>query len=105
MNRDLLAPSNEGPVYDTGNPGGDGTWTRRGGEAYNNACITPHTEQNKHKYHNMKGKKEDDDNRQKSTNESTRANHFADLLVHVELEQLSNSSRIQPKPAKEERRA
>ena len=56
-------------------------------------------------YHNMKGKKEDDDNKPKSTNESTRANHFADLLVHVELEQLSNCSRIQPKPVKEEERA
>ena len=91
MNRDLLAPSNEGPVYDTGNPSDDGTWPRRGGEAYNNACITPHTEQNKHKYHNMKGKKEDDDNKPKSTNESTR-------------EQLSNCSRFQPKPVKEEGR-
>ena len=56
-------------------------------------------------YHNMKGKKEDDDNRPKSKNESTQANHFADLLVHVELEQLSNCSRIQPKPVKEEGRA
>ena len=52
-------------------------------------------------YHNIKGKKEDDDNRPKSTNESTRANHFTNLLVHVESEQLSNRSRIQPKPMKE----
>ena len=55
-------------------------------------------------YHNMKGKKEDDNSKPKSTNESTRVNHFADLLVHVELEQLSNCSRIQPKPVKEEGR-
>ena len=56
-------------------------------------------------YHNMKGKKEDDNSKPKSTNESTRVNHFADLLVHVELEQLSNCSRFQPKPVKEEGRA
>ena len=55
-------------------------------------------------YHNMKGKKEDDDNRSKSTNESTRANHFADQLVHVELQQLSDCSRIQPKSVREEGR-
>ena len=36
-------------------------------------------------YHNMKGKKEDDDNGQ-PINESTRSNHLANLLVHVELE-------------------
>ena len=36
----------------------------------------------------MKGKKEDDDSTQKPTNESTRVDHFANLLVHVELEQL-----------------
>ena len=53
----------------------------------------------------MKGKKEDDDNKPKSINESTRVNHFADLLVHVELEQLSNCSRIQPESVKEEGRA
>ena len=35
----------------------------------------------------MKGKKEDDDSTQKPTNESTRVDHFANLLVHVELEQ------------------
>ena len=56
-------------------------------------------------YHNMKGKKEDDDNRPKPINESTRVNHFANLLVHVELEQLSNCSRIQPESVKEEGRA
>ena len=39
-------------------------------------------------YHNMKGKKEDDDSTPKPTNESTRVDHFANLLVHVELEQL-----------------
>ena len=36
----------------------------------------------------MKGKKEDDDSTPKPTNESTRVDHFANLLVHVELEQL-----------------
>ena len=56
-------------------------------------------------YHNMKGKKEDDDSRPKPINESTRVNHFANLLVHVELEQLSNCSRIQPESVKEEGRA
>ena len=56
-------------------------------------------------YHNMKGKKEDDNSKPKSTNESTRVNYFADLLVHVELEQLSNCSRFQLKPVKEEGRA
>ena len=49
----------------------------------------------------MKGKKEDDNGKPKSTNESMRVNHFADLLVHVELEQLSNCSRFQSKPVKE----
>ena len=53
-------------------------------------------------YHNMKGKKEDDDSRPRPINESTRVNHFANLLVHVELEQLSNCSRIQPESMKEE---
>ena len=56
-------------------------------------------------YHNMKGKKEDDDSRPKPINESTRVNHFADLLVHVELEQLSNCSRIQPESVRKEGRA
>ena len=37
-------------------------------------------------YHNMKGKKEDDDRTQKPTNESTRVDHFANPLAHVELE-------------------
>ena len=48
----------------------------------------------------MKGKKEDDNDKPKSTNESMRVNHFVDLLVHVELEQLSNCSRLQSKPVK-----
>ena len=39
-------------------------------------------------YHNMKGKKEDDDSTKKPTNESTRVDHFANLLIHAELEQL-----------------
>ena len=52
----------------------------------------------------MKGKKEDDNGKQ-STNESMRVNHFADFLVHVELEQLSNCSRFQSKPVKETGRA
>ena len=43
-------------------------------------------------YHNMKRKKEDDDGTQKPTTEpttgSTRVDHFANLLAHVELEQL-----------------
>ena len=39
-------------------------------------------------YHNMKGRKEDDDSTKKPTNESTRVDHFANLLVHVEGEQL-----------------
>ena len=53
----------------------------------------------------MKGKKEDDDSRPKPINESTRVNHFANLLVHVELEQLSNCARSQPESVKEEGRA
>ena len=57
-----------------------------------------------HTYHSMKGKKEDDDSRPKPINESTRVNHFANLLVHVELEQLSNYVRIQPESVKEEGR-
>ena len=56
-------------------------------------------------YQDMKGKKEDDNGKSKSTNESMRVNHFADLLVHVELEQLSNCSRFQSKPVKETGRA
>ena len=56
-------------------------------------------------YQDMKGKKEDDNGKPKSTNESMRVNHFADLLVHVELEQLSNCSRFQSKPVKETGRA
>ena len=55
-------------------------------------------------YHSIKGKKEDDDSRPKSTNESTRANHLTNLLEHVELEQLSSRSRIRPKPVEEEGR-
>ena len=34
----------------------------------------------------MKGKKEDDDSTQKPTNESTRVDHFANPLAHVEFE-------------------
>ena len=49
----------------------------------------------------MKGKKEDDDSKPKSANESMRVNQFADLLVHVELEQLPNCSRFQLKQAEE----
>ena len=52
----------------------------------------------------MKGKKEDDNGKPKSANESMRVNQFADLLVHVELEQLSNCSSFQQKPVKEEGR-
>ena len=48
----------------------------------------------------MKGKKEDDDGKPRSANESMRLNPFADWLVHVELEQLSKCSRSQLKPAK-----
>ena len=44
------------------------------------------------KYQDMKGKKEDDNGKPKSTNES---------IVNVELEQLSNCSRFQSKPKKE----
>ena len=39
-------------------------------------------------YHNMKGKKEDDESTPKPTNESTRVDHFANLLIHAKLEQL-----------------
>ena len=34
-------------------------------------------------YHNMKGKKEDDDSTQKPTTESTRVDHFANLSKHT----------------------
>ena len=51
-------------------------------------------------YHNMKGKKEDDDSKPKSANESMQSNQSADLLIHVELERLSKCSRFQLKPVK-----
>ena len=52
------------------------------------------------KYHNMKGKKEDDDDESKSANESMQSNQSADLLIHVELERLSKRSRFQLNPVK-----
>ena len=57
------------------------------------------------KYHNMKGKKEDDNSKPKSANESMRVKQFTDLLVHVELEQLSDYSKFQLNPVKEKWRA
>ena len=45
----------------------------------------------------MKEKEEDDDSK---PNESMQINPSADLLVHVELEQMSNCSSSQLKPAK-----
>ena len=48
----------------------------------------------------MKGRKEDDDGKPRSANESMRINPFADWLVHVELEQLSKCSRFQLNPGK-----
>ena len=48
----------------------------------------------------MKEKKEDDESRPKSTNESMQINQSADLLIHVELEQLSKCSRFQLNPGK-----
>ena len=56
-------------------------------------------------YHDMKGKKEDDNGKPKSINESMHANQFADLIVHVELEQRTNCSRSQSMPGKETGRA
>ena len=53
----------------------------------------------------MKGKKEDDNGKPKSINESMHANQFADLIVHVELEQRTNCSRSQSMPVKETGRA
>ena len=47
-------------------------------------------------YHNMKGKKEDDDSTQKPTNESMRVDHFANLSARVQLEQPLTNFRIQP---------
>ena len=40
-------------------------------------------------------KEEDDNGRPKSTNESMRLNPFADLLIHMELEQQANCSGFQ----------
>ena len=37
-------------------------------------------------YHNMKDKKEDEDSTTKPTSESMRVDHFANLLIHAELE-------------------
>ena len=48
----------------------------------------------------MKERKEDDDGKPRTANESMRTNPFADRLVHVELGQLSKCSRSQLKPAK-----
>ena len=48
----------------------------------------------------MKGRKEDDDGKPRTANESMRINPFADQLVHVELGQLSKYSRSQLKPEK-----
>ena len=48
----------------------------------------------------MKERKEDDDGKPRSANESMRINPFADWLVHVELEQLLKCSRFQLKPGK-----
>ena len=53
----------------------------------------------------MKGKKEDDNGKTKFIKESMHANQFADLLVHVELEQRRNCSRSQSMPVKETGRA
>ena len=55
----------------------------------------------KSNYQDMKGKKEDDNGKSKSIRESMHANQFADLLVHVELEQRTNCSRSQSMPVKE----
>ena len=56
-------------------------------------------------YQDMKGKKEDDNGKSKSINKSMHANQFADLIVHVELEQRTNCSRSQSMPVKETGRA
>ena len=51
----------------------------------------------------MKGKKEDDDNAQKPTNESTRVDHFANPSARVQLEQPLTNFRIQPEVKEEGR--
>ena len=48
----------------------------------------------------MKGKKEDDDSKPKSANESMQSNQSTDLLIHVELERLAKCSRFQLNPVK-----
>ena len=48
----------------------------------------------------MKGRKEDDDGKPRTANESMRLNPFTDQLVHVELGQWSKYSRSQLKSAK-----
>ena len=45
----------------------------------------------------MKDRREDDDSTLKPTNESTRVDHFANLPVHVELEQLFKTLEINQK--------
>ena len=49
----------------------------------------------------MKGKKEDDNGKSKSISESMHTKQFADLLLHVELEQRTNCTRPQSMPVKE----
>ena len=48
----------------------------------------------------MKGKKEDDNEESKVIRESMHANQFANLIVHVEPEQGTNSPRPQSMPEK-----
>ena len=67
--------------------------------------VSKKVNKNSTKYQDMKGKKEDDNGKPKSIRESMHANQFADLLVHVELEQRTNCSRSQLMPVKETGRA
>ena len=54
-------------------------------------------------YQDMKGKKEDDNDKSKSISESMHTKQFDDPLLHVELEQRTNCTRPQSMPVRDER--